>query len=72
MAKSRTMWSSFALMIIFGSLEFMRATKSPRFEMLHAIDIVELMASGMCIGVAMATLGMIIKGSRKPESQDAK
>lgn len=68
MMKPRTGWSTFALMIIFGSLEFMRATRSPRFEMLHAIDIVELMASGMCIGVAIATLGMIVGQSRKPQS----
>jgi hypothetical protein len=68
MMRLRTMWSNFALMIIFGSLGFMRAARSPRFEMLHAIDIVELMASGMCIGVAMATLGMIVRQSRKPQS----
>ncbi len=68
--KPRVRWTSFALMLIFGSYEFMMATRSPRFEMMHKIDIAQLLVSGLCFGVAISTLAIIIRGSRAPQNQN--
>jgi hypothetical protein len=31
-------------------------TRNPRFETFHAVDMLQLVASGMCFGVALALL----------------
>jgi hypothetical protein len=68
--KPRVRWTSFALMLIFGSYEFTMATRSPRYEMMHAIDVAQLLVSGLCFGVALSTMAIIIRGSRTAQNQN--
>ena len=45
---------------------FMGLTRNPRFDAFHTVDVLQLLASGMCFGVAlMAALGRL-----KPRSKD--
>jgi len=49
-----------------GLIGFMTLTRNPRFAAFHAVDVVQLLASGMCFGVALtAALGRL-----RPRSKD--
>ena len=39
--------------IMIGLVGFFRVTLSPSFEMYRAVDIVQLLGSGVCFGAAM-------------------
>jgi hypothetical protein len=46
--------------LIVGLIGFVTLTRTPRFEAFHAVDVLQLLASGMCFGVAlMAALGRL-------------
>jgi hypothetical protein len=45
---------------LFGVFDF---TQRPRFANFHAVDVVQLLASGMCFGIALTAL---IEFVRKP------
>jgi len=46
--------------LIVGLIGFMTLTRNPRFETFHTVDVLQLLASGMCFGVAlMALLGRL-------------
>jgi predicted metal-binding protein len=42
------------MLIVFAAIAFMNVARNPRFEMFHAVDVLSLLACGMCIGVAIA------------------
>lgn len=51
---------------LVGLIGFMGLTRNPRFDAFHTVDVLQLLASGMCFGVAlMAALGRL-----KPRSKD--
>jgi hypothetical protein len=47
-----------------GLAAFTNAASSPRFATFHTIDVVRLIASGMCFGAALASLLIFFGGSR--------
>ena len=54
------------MLVIFAAIAFMNVARNPRFEAFHTVDVVSLMASGMCIGVALAlTLRLLRVGQLK-------
>lgn len=52
------------ILIFIGSLGLYRVSSNPRFEAYHNVDIIQLIASGVCFGVALTTLVALIRGSR--------
>jgi len=36
----------------------------PRFDMFHAVDVVQLIATGMCFGAALGMLVIFFRGRR--------
>jgi hypothetical protein len=52
------------LPILIASAEFSNIARNPRFEQIHNVDIVGLMACGFCLGVAFTGLMVIIRGNR--------
>ena len=44
------------LPLLFGLLSLFNMIGKPRFATFHAVDVVQLIATGMCFGVALATL----------------
>jgi hypothetical protein len=44
------------LAVLIGAIGLMNVTRNPRFEMFHSVDVLQLIASGMCFGVALAAL----------------
>ena len=47
-----------------GLAAFSNAASSPRFATFQTIDVVRLIASGMCIGAAVAALAIFFVGLR--------
>ena len=46
--------------LFVGLIGFMTLTRNPRFETFHTVDVLQLLASGMCFGVGlMALLGRL-------------
>lgn len=44
---------SIIVAMAIGLISLMNVFRSPRFELLHTVDILQLVASGMCFGVAL-------------------
>ena len=44
--------------IVFALACFYRVTQSPSFEMYRTVDIVQLLATGVCLGAAM--VGIVV------------
>jgi hypothetical protein len=42
--------------LLIGLLGFTTMTRNRRFELFHAVDILQLLATGMCFGVALTSL----------------
>ena len=68
MARRRSVWSRFALMLVFGGLELYLVMRTPRFQEIHNIDIAQLMVSGLCFGVALSILIGAIRGTNTEQS----
>ena len=42
--------------LIIGCIVFSNLAQKPRFAAYHSVDIVQLLATGMCFGVALSAL----------------
>ena len=42
------------ILLVFGFIALLNVARSPRFEAFHTVDVLGLMASGVCFGVALA------------------
>jgi hypothetical protein len=55
-----------ALFIGFmGFTALSNVASKPRFQTFHAVDVVGLIAAGMCFGVAVVVLVTFLRGSRR-------
>ncbi len=54
----------FIIPLIMGLLGFSRVLQSPQFESYRTQDIVQLVVSGACFGVALTVLMIMLLGSR--------
>ena len=52
------------LPLLIGFVGFYRVMQSPSFEMYRAVDIVQLLGSGVCFGAAMVGLIFMLRGAR--------
>ena len=41
---------------VVGTMGLFNVLRLPRFEMYHTVDVLQLVGSGMCFGVALATM----------------
>ncbi|HEV2178005.1 MAG TPA: hypothetical protein VGW33_12530 [Terriglobia bacterium] len=55
--------------LVVGFIGLAVLMRNPRFEGFHTVDVLQLLASGMCFGVALAALLLMLQGSRKPSGQ---
>ena len=49
-------WSAIVAPLVVGLIGFYTLMQRPRFADIHTVDVVQLLASGMCFGVALAAL----------------
>jgi len=47
--------------IMVGLIGVFMVSRNQRFELFHTVDILQLLASGMCFGVALTSIVLFIK-----------
>jgi hypothetical protein len=52
--------------VLIGSIGISNIAGKPRFETFHAVDVLQLIGSGMCFGVALFALVLFLRGRRTP------
>ena len=62
----RRKMAPFWMPLLFGLLGVSRLIDNPRLAGVRAVDIIQLLATGMCLGVALTTLVHFL---RRPERQ---
>jgi hypothetical protein len=61
---NRKSLTSVAIPLIGGSLGLMHQMQQPRFATFRNVDVVQLLGSGMCFGVALVALFALLRGPR--------
>lgn len=64
MRRSRTLKSAIVIPLIVGLIGLLNLMHRPRFAAFHSVDVLQLIASGMCFGVALFALLTLLRGSR--------
>ncbi len=49
---------SIVILIVVGFIGVFALMQRPRFQAFHTVDVLQLIASGMCFGVALARIFM--------------
>ena len=49
------------ILVVFGFIALMNVARNPRFEAFHTVDVLGLMASGVCFGVALALILRVLR-----------
>lgn len=52
-------------LLIVGSIALATLARNPRFASFHAVDVLTLLGSGMCFGVALTGLFGLLKPKRE-------
>jgi hypothetical protein len=60
--RKRRLWVSIAVLIVVGSLGFINLVERPRFQLFHTVDVLQLLATGMCYGIALAGILAVLRG----------
>jgi hypothetical protein len=50
--------------VIIGMVGFFNLTQKERFSSFHTVDVLQLLATGMCFGIALAALFALLRGRR--------
>jgi hypothetical protein len=50
-----------AVLFFFSILTFGNVIRGPQFALIRTVDVVQLIASGMCFGIALASLIAILR-----------
>lgn len=62
MPRRKVLGSAIFVPILIGSIGLMNLMNKPRFAGFHNVDVLQLLATGMCYGVALcAFLGLFVK-----------
>ena len=60
----RRKFAPFWVPLLFGILALANILGNPRIATLHGSDVVQLIAVGLCFGVALTTLITLVRASR--------
>ena len=58
--------ASAVVLIIVGCIGLLALMQRPRFQAYHTVDVLQLIASGMCFGVALARILMMARPRIEP------
>ncbi|HUL17511.1 MAG TPA: hypothetical protein VLV88_16050 [Terriglobales bacterium] len=64
MANRTALGSAILIPVLIGSIGLMNIMHKQRFELFHTVDVLQLIASGMCYGVALAALLALLRRPR--------
>jgi hypothetical protein len=63
--RSRRPMGVAAVMVMMGALALTNAARGPRFQLVHTVDVLQLLGAGMCFGVALVALFGRLTPSRR-------
>ena len=64
MRNRRQVVSGVFALVLVGLIGLYNVASKPRFETFHSVDVVQLIATGMCFGAALGMLTMFFRGRR--------
>jgi hypothetical protein len=64
MLTRKALVSAFAMPLIIGLVGLTNLMHQPRFESFRNVDVLQLLASGMCFGVALSALFALVRVPR--------
>ena len=64
MARGKALGSAIFVPVMVGGIGLINLTHKARFATFHTVDVVQLIASGMCFGVALMSLILLLRGPR--------
>jgi predicted RND superfamily exporter protein len=62
--KSKRLWAAVVMPVVIGLVGFFSLTQRPRFQAFHTVDVLQLLGTGMCFGIALAALLGALRGRR--------
>ena len=68
MRNRRPSWALILLPVIVGLTGLSTLMQRPSFALIRTVDVVQLLGSGVCFGVAMAALGFWFRNRRGENS----
>ena len=64
MSSRKALTSAIVVPLIIGIIGLMNLTQQPRFAAIHSVDVVQLIGSGMCFGVALFAIVELMRTPR--------
>ena len=64
MRSRKTLTSAIVVPLIIGIIGFVNLTHNPRFAAYHTVDVIQLIGSGMCFGVALFAFITLLRTPR--------
>jgi hypothetical protein len=64
MLNPKALSSAVAVPLFIGLIGLRNLMHQPRFENIRSVDVMQLLGSGMCFGVALASLFELLRGFR--------
>ena len=61
MRTRKPLLSAVVVPVIIGCIGLSNLVRNPRFEAFHSVDVLQLIASGMCFGIALSALLMLVR-----------
>jgi hypothetical protein len=64
--RTRNLSATIVVLVVVGSIGFLNLSHQARFQAFHTVDVLQLLATGMCYGIALAGIFALV---RKPSAQ---
>ena len=61
--RAKTTSASICILIVIGSIGLFELMQRPRFQAFHTVDVLQLLATGMCYGLALAGIFALLRKS---------
>lgn len=61
----RKLTTGFLMPLLIGLVGLFNLMQKPRFVSFHTVDVLQLIASGMCFGVALAGVFVLLRGGQR-------
>jgi hypothetical protein len=69
MLRRKSLVSAVFVPLLIGLIGLMNLMHQPRFASFRNVDVLQLIASGMCFGVALFALLLLMRGPRASEPE---
>jgi hypothetical protein len=64
MLRRKSLASAIVVPVLVGSIGLIHLTQQDRFQSFHSVDVLQLLGSGICFGIAVSALIAILRGAR--------